>query len=127
MNNSISLSIISVWFLCSSLLILISCKKENQPVTQLVTQLPKMDSAFQLVSVGAFSEHLSRATILAGPVSVSQKVLFFRDKLVDIYDASSNNWSIALISDSFSNPSAIISAGNNLYATNGDRVWRLQL
>jgi hypothetical protein len=69
---------------------------------------------------------LSRATVLAGAAGAGEKVLFFGGSLVDVYDVVSDTWRIANISQTFSEYSAFIGAGEYVYATAGDQVWRIQ-
>ena len=69
---------------------------------------------------------LSRAIVLAGAAAAGEKVLFFGGNLVDVYDVVSDTWSIANISQSFSEYSSFIGAGVNVYATDGNQVWRIQ-
>ncbi len=59
--------------------------------------------------------NLSGAAVLAGAVSVGQRICFFGDKRVDIYDVSSNTWSIADLPVSFSESSAFITAGLHIF------------
>jgi hypothetical protein len=70
--------------------------------------------------------HLSRAAILTGAASSGNKMLFFGGTVVDIYDTSTNTWSVFNL-DAPLDGSVFIPTGGNLYATNGDMVWRVQL
>ena len=46
---------------------------------------------------------------------------------MDIYDESTDTWSIADLPVSFSwDTSTIIAAGGNIYATDGERVWHVE-
>jgi hypothetical protein len=68
------------------------------------------------------------ATVLCGgAASLGQKMLFFGSNLVDIYDSALNTWSITDITQNFCSRSTIIAAGDNIYATNGQEVWKIQL
>ncbi len=80
------------------------------------------DNATQTWSVA----HLSRATALAGAASSGNKMLFFGGTVVDIYDTSTNTWSVSHLDEPLDG-AAFISAAGNLYTTNGDLVWRVQL
>ena len=71
--------------------------------------------------------HLSRATALAGAASSGNKMYFFGGNVVDIYDTSTNTWSVSYVSVGFGDGSVFISAGGNVYATYGDKVWRVEL
>ena len=72
---------------------------------------------------------LSRTVGVAGVASAGNKILFFGDRRVDIYDASSDTWFIADILQplSFSDRLPIISAAGNIYVVfGGTKVWRVQ-
>ena len=70
--------------------------------------------------------NLSSFTSPGGVASSGQRICFFGDKRVDIYDESSDTWSIADLPVSLYG-SAFIAAGGNIYATNGEQVWRVEL
>lgn len=69
---------------------------------------------------------LSRKVVLAGAAAAGEKVLFFGENLVDVYDVVTDTWYIANISQSFSVYSSFIGAGEYVYATDGNVVWRMQ-
>jgi N-acetylneuraminic acid mutarotase len=70
--------------------------------------------------------HLSRPAVLSGIANAGTRVLFFGGQRVDIYDISSNSWFFADIPISFGDYASFISAGGNVYAVNGNQVWRVQ-
>ncbi|HJS55530.1 MAG TPA: PKD domain-containing protein [Chitinophagaceae bacterium] len=81
------------------------------------------DSATQVWS-GA---HLTQATVLADAAVAGQKILFFGNNRVDIYDVSSDTWLIADIPYSlFPGNDNIISAGGDVFVQKGAQVWRVQ-
>jgi hypothetical protein len=72
--------------------------------------------------------NLNKPANLSGIASMGQRLLFVGRFDVDVYDATTDTWSIFYLSPiNFSDLSLVNSAGGNVYIVNRKMVWRVEL